>query len=162
MAEELGSFIDDRAKVPDDTVFYRRVAWDHVGGPDRCPLGESAQLTGNCFRDYKEEKAREMGYPGACMSVGAGNVLTCLGIDPMVMVSGIHQGYGLAAVTGGDLRGLVRASGAACRQGVMLWPTDKEPWHAVVFDLGGGARRPAAVCDAIGAKAYWVIPLINV
>ena len=160
MSGQLIPFVDDQDGIPDDTVLYRRVSWDRIGGRQSCPSGEQARLSGNCFRDYPEDKAREMGYPGPCMSVGAETIFRQLGVDPRVMISG-YEGYGLAAVTAGDLRGLIRSSGAACPQGVMLRGTVEEPWHAVVFDLGGSGKRPAAVCDAISRQAYWVIPLVN-
>jgi hypothetical protein len=160
MSNEPDPFVDDRAGIPDDTVLYRRITWNFLGGREKYPPGAEARLNGNCFRDYKEEKARALGYPGACMSVGAHTVFQQLGIDPKVMISGPYEGYGLAAVTAQDLRNLVRSNGMACPQGVMLRPTEEEPWHAVVFDLGGGERRPP-VCNAICDKARWVVPLIN-
>lgn len=150
-------FVDDVEGVPDDAVLYRRVDWDKVGGRDRCLPGAQASLTANCFRDYPDDRAVAMGYPGPCMSVAAGNLLPAEG--PSVLLAG-YPAYGLAAVTAGALRQLTRASGDPCPQGVMLAPTASEPWHAVVFDLTTD-KRSDGVCKAIAAAARWELPLMG-
>lgn len=70
--------------------------------------------------------------------------------------------YGLASIRVGLLRKLVRVNGDPCPQGVMLAPTDAEPWHAVVFDLAHPDRcRGDATCKAIARAAEWCVPLVR-
>lgn len=157
MTDSPDPFVDDRNGVPDDALLYRRVSWGSIGG--RCPPGQLAELSGNCFRDYPDAQARALGYPGPCMSVGVGTVLQARGLQPEAMLVG-HAGYGLAVVRAGDLRRLCRFDGTACEQGVMLSPTDEEPWHGVVFDKSGSARSKA-VAVAVQRKAEWHVPLIG-
>lgn len=153
-------FADDPQGVPDDAFVYRRVDWDRIGGRAACPPGEVARLSGNAFADYPDERARAMGYPGACMSVGIALVLQARGLGSEQMIEN-YEGYGVARIRVGDLRRLTRSTGEPCPQGVMAWPTSSEPWHGIVFEPGGGARK-RAVKDAIARIAAWEIPLVNV
>lgn len=159
MALEIEEFYDDVDSVPDDVMIYRRVDWDKVGGKDRTPKGREATINGNCFTDYPDAKARQLGLPGACMSVGIGPVIEAYGYTPVVMLEN-YGGYGLAWLRVGDLRRLTRLNGEPCPQGIMPCPTEREPWHGVVFDK---ARRPRQkpVCKAIASVAEWHIALIN-
>ncbi len=154
----IQTFADD-LRIPDDTFVYRRVDWDRIGGRRSCPPGEVARLSGNAFQDYDEEKARELGYPGPCMSVALGVALLARGHTPRQAIEK-YQGYGLARVSVAALRRLRRHNGSPCPQGVMAAPTEAEPWHGVVFDYEPGKRK-GAVCTAICRVAQWEIPLIN-
>jgi hypothetical protein len=149
---------DDRNAIPDDAILYRRVDWDRIGGREACPSGQEAKLNTNCFSDYPEVKAIELGYAGACMSVGADLYLIHNGKKPADMLDG-YEGYGLAKVSAGSLRGLCKADGTPCPQGIKWSPTEAEPWHCVVFDLSG--KRTSAVQKAIVRVALWEIPLIG-
>jgi len=149
----------DEPRFNEDSILYRRVGWDAIGGRDRVPPGEIASFNGNSFSDYPETKAREMGYPGPCMSVASAEVLTVNGSGPERLVDGFN-GYGLVSLRVGDLRNLTRVNGQPCPQGVMLVPEDGQPWHAVVFCLSGH-QRTKPIKEAIRAIAEWVIPLRN-
>ncbi len=154
-------FADDSIGVPDEMVLFRRVDWDRVGGPDRVAPGETPLLTRNCFTDYPRELARQKGYPDACMSVGADPVLRSHGYRPEKMLEN-YAGYGLAEIRAGDLRQLTRLNGDPCPQGVMLWPTPEEAWHAVVFELDPASRpRKKGVQAQIAVVARWTIPLVR-
>jgi hypothetical protein len=151
---------DDPEAVPDTAMLYRRVAWDKIGGRSRCPLGEVGRLNANCFTDWPPDAAAEAGFLRPCMSVGVSTVLERLGYSPEKMLED-YPDYGLACVTAGVLRSLTKADGITpCPQGIMLAPTEKEPWHGVVFDLTS-ERRSGAAKSAIVAAAKWVIPLLN-
>jgi len=121
--------------------------------------GLQATINGNCFTDYPIAKAQQLGLPDACMSVGIGSVIEAHGCTPDVMLQN-YGGYGLARVRVGDLRRLTRLNGEPCPQGIMPYPTEREPWHGVVFDK---ARRPRQkpACKAIASVAEWYIALIN-
>lgn len=159
MPMRVDSFADDLAAVPDDAVLYRRVAWDRIGGQSNYEMGAAGRLNGNCFTDYPEERAREMGYPGRCMSVGVGPVLEEHGFGPEKMLEN-YPDQGLAWALAADLRKLEKASGDPCPQGIMLVPTDDEPWHGVVFDLSAGYKS-TPVGKAIAKVSQWAVPLVR-
>jgi hypothetical protein len=69
MTEAAAAFEDDAERIPDSAILYRRVDWDKIGGRDKYPPGATGTLNGNCFTDYPEWRALEMGLPGPCMSV---------------------------------------------------------------------------------------------
>lgn len=159
MAEAEG-FVDDPIQIPDDALLLRRVDWDKAGGKTRVPVGERAKMTGNFFTDYPEGKALELGYPGACMSVGLLHEIERRGLDAARAMLQGFEGYGLVAVRAGALRSLVRANGDPCPQGIMPAPTAQEPWHAVVFDLERRPRQKPAT-KRIAEVAEWVVPLVR-
>jgi hypothetical protein len=159
MQRYILDFADDQVGVPDEALLYRRVDWDKIGGRSRCPVGETGKINGNCFTDYPLDRATAMGYPGPCMSVGVDVVLKEHGQKAAKLLEKC-EGYGLACVTAGDLRRLTRPDGSPCPQGVMLSPTEVEPWHGVVFDITDGQRK-TSVCKAIARIAKWAIPLVN-
>lgn len=152
-------FRDDINGVPNDVILFRRVDWDKLGGKARVPVGDTPALGGNAFTDQPELKAREYGLPGPCMSIGVGHVLERLGYSPDELLKNF-DGYGLAQVRAGDLRSLTRADGTPCPQGIMLVPTEAEPWHGVVFDLNQRPRKGAAL-KAVARASSWTIPLIR-
>jgi hypothetical protein len=159
MTEAAAAFEDDAERIPDSAILYRRVDWDKIGGRDKYPPGATGTLNGNCFTDYPEWRALEMGLPGPCMSVGVAPILTGHGHGPEKMLED-WEGYGLAWIRAGDLRMLERADKSPCPQGIMLFPTADEPWHGVVFDHAERPRK-GAVCKAIARVAGWEIALVN-
>jgi hypothetical protein len=156
MPPRVDSFTDDLVAIPDDAIVYRRVAWDRIGGQANCEVGAVATLNGNCFTDYPEPRARELGYPGCCMSVGVAKVLQEQGFGPEKMLER-YPDEGLAWILAADLRKLEKATGEPCPQGLMLVPTDDEPWHGVVFDMATGRKSEAvkkAIAKASAASGY--------
>jgi len=149
----------DDSSVSDDDVVYRRADWDKIGGRTRTAPGQTAKISPNFFTDYPKEAAELHGYPDPCMSVGLHSMIQRLGYGPEVMLEEFPD-YGLLMVHVGDLRQLMRGSGAPCAQGVLASPTEDEPWHGVVFDLESRPRRDPAK-KAIAKVACWVIPLIG-
>ena len=159
MNGDLTALTDDPVGVPDDAILYRRVDWDKIGGQAKYAVGEVGRLNANAFTDYDAARAATFGYSGPCMSVGTSIVLAKLGKGPEALLEGF-PGYGLARMRAGDLRHLVRGDHTACPQGIMLAPTEAEPWHAVVFDLAGGKRSTSAA-KAISRVADWEIELVK-
>jgi hypothetical protein len=157
MDREPRQLIDDRDNIPDSTPIYRRVSWELVGGRARCAQGETAALSKNAFRDWPADWALRAGYARPCMSVAIGTVLA----DPREML-GDRRGFGVVVLTAGELRNLTRRDGTTPEpQGVMLSPTETEPWHGVVFCLDCDKQRGNPACAAISDLARWVIPLVN-
>ena len=154
----LLELVDDLA-IPDDAVLLRRVTWNQGGGIDKYNVGQTFELTVNCFRDQREDVAAAYGLGGPCMSVGYASILKELGFRTSRMVKDF-DGFGLVSLEVGHLRNLATASGTPVPQGVMLCPTEAEPWHAVVFDINGPKRSNQA-CKAIIHKATWEIELVK-
>jgi hypothetical protein len=159
MPRRILTFEDDADAVPDEAILYRRIVWDKIGGRGKYPQGAAGHLNGNCFTDWSAEKADQEGLPGPCMSVGVSIVLDSLGYPAEKILDGYPE-CGLACITAGALRTLTKADGTPCPQGIMLAPTEKEPWHGVVFDPSGGQRGRAAR-NAIATVADWIVPLVN-
>jgi hypothetical protein len=159
MADEIRVLVDDPSALPNEVVLFRRTSWDKIGGIEKYPVGPCDRLSANFFSDLSYETAQAHGFAEACMSVGASNVLERLNLDASAMLADF-AGCGLVAVTAGDLRGLCKHDGSAWPQGLMLAPTDREPWHAVVFDQTQ-RPRPAAGQKAIARCARVIVPLIK-
>ncbi len=147
--------VDDRVSVPDDTVLYRRTSWDKIGGRRGEPGTAYTGITENFFTDAPAHEAARFGFDGLCMSVGVSLVL---GASPERMLADFPE-MGLVSVTAGALRSLCKCDGKECPQGIMLYPTAAEPWHAVVFDLSEDKRSRGA-CKAIMKLSQMVVPLI--
>lgn len=146
--------LDDPVGVPDDTVLYRRTDWGKIGGRPTEPDTENLSITKNFFTDAPQSLADQYGLERACMSVGVSSVL---GSQPERMLAN-WPNCGLVSVTAGELRRLRKSDGTAVPQGVMLFPTEAEPWHAVVFTLTG-LKRDGQTLKAIAALARIVVPL---
>lgn len=146
--------VDDPERIPDDSVLYRRTTWDKIGGRPSAPNQESKKISPNFFTDAPEAEAARFGFDRVCMSVGVSTLLT----DPPAQMLSGFAGMGLVSVTAGQLRNLTKGDGTPCPQGVMLAPTDAEPWHAVVFGLSE-AKRSAAAAKAVARCAVVVVPL---
>jgi hypothetical protein len=159
MVERFAEFVDDPDGIPDEAILYRRVDWDKIGGIARAVSGVEPSLNGNCFSDYPESEAGNLGFPGPCMSVGVSMVLDQLELPVGRLLQGF-EGYGLASMRAGDLRVLKRADGTPCPHGVMLAPTDSEPWHGIVFDETTRPRK-GGVQKAVCRIAKWEIPLLK-
>lgn len=158
MSLKITLLLDDVEGVPGDALLYRRIVWSKIGGRTHYVSGDTPSLNGNCFTDWPAAKALDEGFPGPCMSVGVSTVLDELGCTANEILAAYPE-CGLACVRAADLRGLTKADGAACPQGIMLAPTEKEPWHGVVFDMSG--QRGSAAKAAIARVASWIVPLIN-
>jgi hypothetical protein len=81
------------------------------------------------------------------------------GFGPEKMLEN-YPDQGLAWALAADLRKLEKASGDPCPQGIMLVPTDDEPWHGVVFDLSAGYKS-TQVGKAIAKVSQWAVPLVR-
>lgn len=57
MCDECRRLVDDPLDIPDETLLYRRVHWDQLGGRKVYASGETAKLSGNAFSDYSSDRA---------------------------------------------------------------------------------------------------------
>lgn len=147
-------FVDDPDGVPDSTVLFRRTSWEKIGGRRGEPGSSFWGVTPNFFTDAPIQEAIRLGFARTCMSVG---VSTVLGDEPEKMLTRFPD-MGLVAVTAGQLRSLQKGDGTPCPQGIMLAPTQEEPWHAVVFAVNED-KRSGAACKAIAKLCRVVVPL---
>jgi hypothetical protein len=154
----LLDLVDDK-DIPNDAVVLRRVNWNQGGGIDKYSPGQTFNITANCFRDQTMEGAVRAGLARPCMSVGVDYILHQHGLAVARMVEDF-EGFGLVSFDVGSLRNLTTLSGVRVPQGVMLCPTETEPWHAVVFDLTGSKRGNPA-CQAIANLAAWEVALVK-
>jgi hypothetical protein len=90
------------------------------------------------------------------MSVHLSIILEENGQTPNTLIEGREADMGVACVRAGDARNLVLPDGTPRPQGIMPAPTDKEPSHAVVFDLLG-LPRSDKVIERLVQCAEWVI-----
>jgi hypothetical protein len=145
---------DDIVVIPDSARLFRRIVpkfvkWVGVSDQDKPPVPSQG------FQDYPADIAREnFGLPGSCMSVALAEVLSKHGFDASKVIEDF-PGYGIATFTAGAMRTLSGPAGVDWTQGVMLNPTDAEPWHAVVFCNNGG-RKTNGIQTAIRVVASWV------
>lgn len=136
----------DQEDIPDDELLYRRIPppwidWNSLDASGRPRIRRAA------FQDYPAEKAREMGMPGPCMSVGLASILNAHDRQPTQLLEGWGANYGIASLRAGDARQL--------EQGVMRWPTEDEPWHGVVFTKIG-SKKTGGTQNALAQAASWV------
>lgn len=137
----------DQDDISDDELLYRRIPpqwidWETLDDEGRPRMMRAA------FQDYKTEKAREMGLPGPCMSIGLHSILIAHRGEPLDLLERWGMHYGIASLPAGA----VRANGD---QGVMRWPTPEEPWHGVVFTKVG-SKRTGGMENTLARAASWV------
>lgn len=146
------SSFDDEESIPDEEFVYRRILFPNwVDDTKRDNLGRP-RIKRSAFQEFGAEKARQLGYPGPCFSVGLSSVLTAHGREPTDLLEGWDsedRKYGIAHLRVADIRRKGR--------GVMARPTDQEPWHAVVFPKTTETRKQKADSEsALAAAAVWV------
>src|SRR2546421_1120944 len=95
----VSPFSDDPGH-PGEEILYRRIPNQWI---DWTVNEDSPRIRRAAFQDYSPRKAMEMGYPGACMSVGLSSVLEEQGRVPEELLEGWGDAYGLASVTAGDV-----------------------------------------------------------
>ncbi len=137
----------DDADLADDAVLLRRIRSDWIRWDETGIVGQFPRITGQNFQDYSEDMAASVGCPAPAMSVGLLAVLQSHGRVETELLIG-YAGYGIASITVGDAR--------RENQGVTRWPTDEEPWHALVFSRTSRIRS-VGVRSRLAAVAVWRI-----
>ena len=142
-------FLDAIEEVPDIEWLFRRVFPDFIDWANRDADGRPRVKSG-AFQDYSDKRAAELGYEAPAMSVAVRSIVLANDLQPSHLLSAYPGSYGLVAITAAEAR--------AVMQGVMLRPTELEPWHAIVFDTTARKRRPMAQSElAICATNRWII-----
>jgi hypothetical protein len=140
------SLFRDDPEILDDDVLYRRISdmwidWSTLDDLDRPRIRRAA------FQDFSKAEANRRGLPRACMSVAVRSVLSEHGQDPIDLLQGWGEAYGLASISVREVR--------AREQGAMMSPTPEEPWHGVVFSKVG-PKRTGAMEKGLAGVAQWV------
>ncbi len=91
--------------------------------------GEAVRGGTNAFQDYPPDKLDEVGAPAVAVSVYLASELEASGLSVQDLWERWGQGYGIVSITAGDAR--------AAEQGVVRWPTEDHPEHAMIFCLSG-------------------------
>lgn len=145
-------FLDDLTQIPDASVLYRLVVVQ--AGADRDPT----RLSNGDFQYQREDKARELGYEGPCLSVGVAHAMQAAGetLDVMFRHREPREGelIGFARLRAGQVRQLIGADESPLPHGLMFGPGDYVG-HAVIFPLSQPRKTPTqkALCRA----AEWAV-----
>lgn len=123
--EPSSVYADDPA-IADDAVLLR------VVHPKWVEWEPEPRLKSEAFQDYPGARLVEVGVPAVAMSVALLDDVLSHGQPAEAALKRFGSDYGIASLTAGQVR--------ACEQGILRWPTDQEPWHAMVFSLQGPKR----------------------
>jgi len=148
MPGDWASPYSDDATIEDDDVLYRRIKLPDWVRSNELGSGGRPQIRSIAFQDFTDAMASKWGLPAPAMSVGLGSVITANGRDASVMIEH-HEGYGVASLRARDVRQF--------DQGIQRYPTDSEPWHAIVFCLNRKSKNDP-MKDRLAERAVWVIP----
>ncbi len=118
----------DDATITDEHLLVRTVhpswvRWEPV-----------PHLKSEAFQDYPAKRLATMDppVPAVAMSVSLLFEIEQCNLTIECCLGGFGEEYGLATLTAGQVR--------ACNQGIVRWPIDEKPWHAMVFCLQGAQR----------------------
>lgn len=139
------AYSDDRT-IPPDELLYRMVTTGMVKFRDD---GTVDRLQTNAFQDYPESRLADVGAPAVAMSVMLQSEMVRRGTTVDDLLARWGTGHGIAVVTAGD----VRAHG----QGIVRWPTERDPEHGMVFALLG-SRKTDGQSKKISRCAELIVP----
>jgi hypothetical protein len=105
------------------------------------------RITSQAFQDYNEEMAKRSGCPAPGLSVCIASLLEEQANPPEFLLEQF-KGYGLASILGKQVRSL--------DQGIVHWPTDNEPWHAMIFSMVARIKSQG-MRSGLAERAAWVI-----
>jgi hypothetical protein len=155
MSKNLREFFDDPA-IADADVLYRAVSpfliddWDSFSGQDE-------DIPSRAWQDQKEEEAAKWGLM-PCASVAVARILRDHNCDIVSWLENFFSlEHGVVETTAGEVRQAISLRNDHVPQGVMLHPTAKQPWHAVVWSKSGSKRNKTEM-KALRLKSHWVRP----
>ena len=128
MPPDPSSVYEDDQTVTDDELLYRMVTKKNTKFED----GIAVRGGSNAFQDSRSDKLKELMVPAVAVSVYLGSQLRSNGLSATDLAVRWGQGYGVVSIRAGD----ARSEG----QGIVRWPTDDEPEHAMIFCLSGGKK----------------------
>lgn len=154
---EFPSPYDDQTEtIPNESVVYRLIHRSWIDWEQVTPSGPRIRSQG--FQDYTGERLQAAGCPSPALSMGLAVVLKTHGFDAHEMLHSVQfdSSYGVAALLARE----VRALPGNHAQGLMAWPTDAEPWHALMFCKYKEKKSPPISRElaALAAKRWVIIP----
>lgn len=143
----MSHYQDDLHRIPNDAQLIRQI------NPRFCDWGTldyngNPRVTSQAVQFYTPKMAVQVGCPGPALSVIVEHLA-----DPLPSLTRRYQTYGLARLEAQ----LIRNTGAL---GIQLWPTDREPAHAVVFRIDGGNRLSEGAKSKLAKhlSSNWISP----
>jgi len=153
MSAALRDFIDD-PEVADDDVLLRAVSPELIDDTESF-LGRDDEIPSRAWQDQKEDEAAKWGLR-PCASVAVARLLSDHECPVDMWLEKVFRlTYGIIQTTAGDVRRAESPQGHAVPQGVMLYPTQDQPWHAVVWSRRG-AKRNKTEMKGLLLRSHWV------
>ncbi len=141
-------FIDDVEAISDAEILVRLIPPDAQDWENTDASGRPRIKSGG-VQDSSKERTRARGYPGRCMSVWVLSVAEAHGQTTESLLGNRREvGFGLARFVAGDLR--------EPEQGICMWTSGDDPWHAVVFSKKG-SKRSDRQKDLTAQAGVWEI-----
>jgi hypothetical protein len=151
--DPLQDFFDD-ALITSSDVLYRAVSpsliddWDSFTGRD-------SEIPSRIWQDQRAEVAASWGLR-PCASVAVARLLDEHNCDiHRWLEASFAPKYGVVAINACDVRQATSPSGQQVPQGLMLFPTMNEPWHAVVWRKRGPKRNKLEM-KTLAAISRWI------
>lgn len=152
MPASLREFIDEPSLLGDE-VLYRAVDPGYIDNWSSAPANLPG-IPSRAWQDQKEEVAAGWGLR-PCASVAVASLLTTHGSNVETWLEAFFRpSYGVIETTVGEMRSAKSMQGILVPQGVMLHPTDEQPWHAVVWSLKGSKRSKGEMKALVFASRW--------
>jgi hypothetical protein len=142
VADEPGSVYSDDPSIPDDEVLYRVISTANVEWSGTIPV----RVQTNAFQDKPMSELPALGVPATAVSVFLSSEMDASGRTAADLPWTVE--HGVATVTAGQVR--------TEDQGVVRWPNESGPEHAMVFTLTG-TKKSKGQSKRIAATAKVVL-----
>lgn len=120
-------YLDDPT-IGGDELLYRMVKRANTKYED----GVAVRGGANAFQDIPPDSLDRVGAPAVAVSVLLESELSARGVSATDLVQQLDSEYGVVSVTARDARNE--------DQGIVRWPTDDQPAHAMIFCLSGSKK----------------------
>lgn len=147
MPPDPSSVYDDDPTIGDDELLYRMVTRANTNYENDVAVRGAT----NAFQDISPDRLDQVGTPAVAVSVFLESELSASGLSSVDLVERWGKEYGVVSVTACDAR--------QQDQGIVRWPTDDQPAHAMIFCLygskktGGQSKRLAKASTVVIAPS---------
>lgn len=159
MSDVFREFLDD-ASIADSDVLYRAVPPVLIDGCSSFS-GRDDEIPSRTWQDQKEDEAAKWGLM-PCASVAVARLLIDHGCEMQSWLAKFFSSdHGVVETTAGEARQATSSTSQSVPQGVMLHPTDEQPWHAVIWSKRG-VKRNKTEMKALVLTSRWVrLPILR-
>ncbi len=147
----------DDPEILDGDVLFRVVPPKDLNWDDHDDEGNLI-VPSQSWQDHRAGVAAWYDLPGVCASSAVERLLTAEGHAPDKLLDRFSPKHGVISIPVSRVRGLTNSVGDPCPQGVMMWPMDGQPWHAVVWTMRENGQRSKGEKRALARCSSWVIP----